>query len=100
MDEEAIANVANTGCTSVGEPIGRLLVTIDVSMIEAEIGGRPPLMCRGYGVPDWICPLGATGRATSLAPEPSSYPSTPWRAVGDPAARQGFLLLLVDLRIG
>jgi hypothetical protein len=47
MDEEAIASVANTGCTSVGEPIGRLPASIDVSMIEAEIGGRPPLMCRG-----------------------------------------------------
>jgi hypothetical protein len=52
VDEEAIASVANTGCTSVGEPIGRLPASIDVS----------------------------------------------W-AVGDPAARQGSRLLLVDVRI-
>jgi hypothetical protein len=54
MDGEAIASVANIGCTSVGELIGRLPATIDVSMIEAETGGRPPLMCKGYGVPDGI----------------------------------------------
>jgi hypothetical protein len=54
MDGEAIASVANTGCTSVGELIGRLPATIDVSMIAAETGGWQSLTCKGYGVPDGI----------------------------------------------